>query len=268
MRGNYHTHTYRCKHASGEVKDYAKAAVEAGLSILAITDHTPLPDNKWLNMRMDISELEHYCAAIDVAQACFPQLVLLKGMECEYSKAYHAFFAEELLQIRTFDFLSASAHYFPCHGGWESGWDRITGKDELAAYAEYLVTMIKTGLFDYVAHPDMFGSSYPSWDEEAAACSRYILEAAEACRVALEINSYGFRKGMARTRDGLRFMYPWEPFWELASRYDIPVTVNSDAHSPSDIVGKVEEASQIAARYGLKIIEFPHFCNRQRKKHK
>ena len=29
LQRNYHTHTYRCKHATGDVIDYAKAAIEA-----------------------------------------------------------------------------------------------------------------------------------------------------------------------------------------------------------------------------------------------
>ena len=44
---NYHTHTYRCQHASGDVEDYCEAAVEQGLQVLGISDHTALPDDRW-----------------------------------------------------------------------------------------------------------------------------------------------------------------------------------------------------------------------------
>ena len=30
MKANYHTHTFRCKHADGEDKEYVEAAIKAG----------------------------------------------------------------------------------------------------------------------------------------------------------------------------------------------------------------------------------------------
>ena len=33
---NYHTHTYRCKHAVGDVDEYCRAALEQGLTIDAV----------------------------------------------------------------------------------------------------------------------------------------------------------------------------------------------------------------------------------------
>ena len=44
---DYHTHTFRCKHAQGDVEDYAKYAVEYGIDVLGVSDHTALPDN-WI----------------------------------------------------------------------------------------------------------------------------------------------------------------------------------------------------------------------------
>ena len=53
---NLHTHTYRCKHAEGDVNDYCREAAKAGLSIVGISDHVPFPDNRWLDVRMHYSE--------------------------------------------------------------------------------------------------------------------------------------------------------------------------------------------------------------------
>lgn len=263
IKGNYHTHTYRCKHAEADVADYVKAAVDAGLEILGISDHTPLPDNRWIDIRMHMDELEGYIKAIDEARLNFSQLTILKGMECEYLKEYHNFYSEELLGKYKFDYLSASAHFFPYNGDWVSGWE-INTRKELAAYVEYVVQMMRTGLFDYVAHPDMFGGSYHTWDEDTIACSRYLLEAAETLRVPLEINAYGLRKHTITTSNGIRHMYPWEPFWELTSQYKVTVTVNSDAHRPEDIIGKMEDALNIADKYNLKLVEDPYFCNKRK----
>ena len=40
---NYHTHTWRCQHASGTEEDYVRAAVAAGFKVLGFADHTPWP---------------------------------------------------------------------------------------------------------------------------------------------------------------------------------------------------------------------------------
>ena len=45
VSANYHTHNRWCKHASGEIEDYVKVAIERGLEVLAITDHVPHKDN-------------------------------------------------------------------------------------------------------------------------------------------------------------------------------------------------------------------------------
>ena len=38
---NFHTHTYRCHHASGTVEEYLKSAADAGIKVIGISDHAP-----------------------------------------------------------------------------------------------------------------------------------------------------------------------------------------------------------------------------------
>ena len=42
MTENYHTHTARCRHATGTEEEYVLAAIDRGLKILGFSDHTPL----------------------------------------------------------------------------------------------------------------------------------------------------------------------------------------------------------------------------------
>ena len=60
---NYHSHTYRCKHATGEVVEFVKAASKAGLKIFGVTDHVPFPDDRWLDVRMPYEDLDDYVEA-------------------------------------------------------------------------------------------------------------------------------------------------------------------------------------------------------------
>ena len=43
MKTNYHTHTYRCKHAMGNDERIVLNAIKADFDILGFSDHTPWP---------------------------------------------------------------------------------------------------------------------------------------------------------------------------------------------------------------------------------
>ena len=42
MIANYHTHTWRCMHATGTEREYIENAIRGGLKILGFSDHTPM----------------------------------------------------------------------------------------------------------------------------------------------------------------------------------------------------------------------------------
>ena len=43
MKTNYHTHTFRCKHAVGDDEAYVLAAIGAGFDRIGFADHCPWP---------------------------------------------------------------------------------------------------------------------------------------------------------------------------------------------------------------------------------
>jgi len=259
---NYHTHTFRCNHADGDASDYAKAAVSKGLTLLGISDHTPLPDNRWLFMRMGISALPAYVRAIDEAQAKHPNLVVLKSAECEWAKEYHNFYEEVLLGEYNFDYLILGCHFFPFQGGWLSSHLDITSSARLAAYTDCLVESMHSGLFSFVAHPDLFGLCYLDWDENTIAASKDILSAAEALRLPLEINGHGLMARRVSGSKGERTAYPWLPFWELARNYDIRVIINSDAHDPQNVDQGIKEGREMAKNLDLQLANMEHLDRR------
>ena len=42
MDYNYHTHTYLCSHATGEIEDYIKTAIENGIKYMGFSEHFPI----------------------------------------------------------------------------------------------------------------------------------------------------------------------------------------------------------------------------------
>ena len=255
---NYHTHTYRCKHASGDVPDYCRTAVAQGLTVLGMSDHTALPDNRWPGVRMDFRELPDYCHAIDNARETFTELTILKGMECEFADSYASFYRDTLLGELQFDYLIGAAHFFPLDGEWVGSYGGAGSVAGLRAYAGDFVESMESGLFAFMAHPDLFGNCYHTWDANTAAAAADIFTAAAALKVPLEINGYGLRKPLIDTPAGQRRMYPWRPFWELAADYDISVIVNSDAHRPQDVGSSMAEAAAIGETCGLPFADLSH----------
>ncbi|MDP2791052.1 MAG: PHP domain-containing protein [Rectinemataceae bacterium] len=65
---NYHTHTFRCRHAEGDVVDYVAAAQKAGLEEIGFSDHCPHPDGRWRENRMDMADLPSYLEALAAAR--------------------------------------------------------------------------------------------------------------------------------------------------------------------------------------------------------
>ena len=237
VTANLHTHTYRCGHAIGDAADYAQAAMQASLQVLGFSDHVPLPDNRWKEVRMHMQERSAYLEAVQAAAEKYPQLTIYAGFECEYFLEYHSYYSE-LLESGMCDYLIGSVHFIPLDGSWQYISDAVTTPKTLACYTDLVIKTIDSGLFPFIAHPDLFASSYLSWDAEAKACSRAICEAAADKKIPLEINGLGFRKPYvpdAGRGGALRPPYPLKEFWDIAREYDIIVTINSDAHRPEDI---------------------------------
>ena len=254
---NYHTHTYRCRHATGDVADYVAAAAAAGLSELGFSDHCPYPDGRWPETRMPMSELPGYLEALAAAKAAAaadpasPRIHA--GLECEWAPEYISFFRDEFLGNCRLDYLVAGIHCFLDKGEWRDTY-RLSKPSELIGFAETSCGAMESGLFSFLAHPDVFCYNWMPWDENAVACARDILTTSARTGVPLEINGYGFRKAGVPAPGGRRRPYPHEEFWRLAAEYDVTCIVNSDAHRPVDTAANLEDGREIARKFGLRLI--------------
>lgn len=253
---NWHSHTFRCKHAEGDVADYCRTAIENGVKTLGISDHMPTPDGRWSSVRMTLEELPDYCRATRLAAEEFPDLDIYLGLECEYIAEYHNFYKDEFIGRHGIEFLSGAIHLYPYKDGWRSAYsaDCLNDTAALAAYTRHMLEVIDSGLFVFIAHPDLFGAFYDLWDAETEAAARDIAEAARETHIPLEINAYGLRKQFKVTSAGERPMYPWLPFWEIVAEVGAPVIVNSDAHRPQDIAAKIDECFEIVRKFDLQLV--------------
>lgn len=260
---NWHSHTFRCKHADGDVADYCREAVKAGLKVLGIMEHSALKDNRWYGVRFTCEDIPGYTKAIDEAAAQYPSLRLFKGLECEWVPAFGRDFYQEYLRGKHgIEFIGGAPHSFYRSADDDEHWynsflrsDTIDQKVWTKNYANYVVDMIGTGIFDFIAHPDLIGCFCTSWSADCAAAAKDIAQAARDAGIPLEINSSGIRKPWVDDDDGThRAQYPWLPFWQTAAQEGATAIINTDAHAPDLIVATVDEAFDIAEAAGIKVI--------------
>ncbi len=262
-RMNLHTHTFRCQHAQGDVDDYCRAAVEADLAILGISDHTPLPDGRWRGERMPYADLAGYMDSITRAQRDYPRLQVLRSAECEFDTAYAGFFREELLGAYGCDYLIGAVHYFPHQNEWLNPFLDMNEAGAMGGLVDHFINSMASGLFAFMAHPDNFAASRSTFDREDHAHARAMCEAAVDLDMIWEINGYGFRKKKVETPAGLRRPYPLEEFWDIVAEYPIRVVVNSDAHRPQDVAASLDDGASLARRHNLKIAGLKEILHRR-----
>jgi len=255
MLNNYHTHHDRCRHASGTVEDYIKEAVRLGFDELGMSCHIPyedFPDLKALRMTYD--ELELYFNDIAYVQTNYPQLKILKSLECEYFPKFHDYLERLYNEC---DYLILGQHYIYNDGVFQDGF-RFKEQKQLRLYADSVVEALETGFFRILAHPDVFMNGYPKWDSVCTEISRQMIESAIKNDVLLEINANGYRKGQRKYEDGTRYGYPSENFWHLVAK-EYPhakVIINSDCHNPDFLNDEfMDKARDFAKRLNLNVVE-------------
>ena len=243
-----HTHCFRCKHSQGNATDYAKAAVERGMKVLGMSDHVPLPDDWWPGIRMHISEMEDYLAEIEAARAAYPMLKILSGFECDYFPEYEEFF--RYLSKRT-DYLIGSVHAVMWRGRKTSVYEIPHTAKALYTYADLYCQAMASGLFRFMAHPDLFSILIDRWDSDCDAISKQIMEAALKCDATIEINANGFRRALRELDRAMH--YPIPEFWAWAGEYGVKVVVNSDAHFPHEVNADMDLGFQMVGKFGLRL---------------
>ncbi len=252
---NLHTHSYYCGHGFGEVAEYAQEGLEQGLQLLGMSEHCPVPDNRWRGSRMAYSMLDSYNRdCIQAKEEYRGRLEILRGFECDYLPQYDSYF-QELGQECDYLFFAVHDLSLAIDDEYSIFWNPIT-KEDLFAYTKLYLEGIESGHFLFGAHPDVFCHSYRAWDEETIACSKDIIACAIANDVALEINGNGMRKGLVRTSYGKRYAYPHHEFWKLAAETPLKVLCNSDAHNPAHVNDSMEDCLTFARECGITYSSF------------
>lgn len=246
---NYHTHTTRCHHANGSDEAYVQAAIQAGFKELGFADHTP-----WLeaspniqHIRMAPGEIDDYVTSIQNLAQKYQDAISLKiGLECEYHPTMMPWL-KKVVKMKGLDYLILGNHFHD--GGYNHvyyGAPTMSLKT-LWQYVEDIKGAIDSGMFSYIAHPDLIHYQ-SSKDQNYQQAMSELCQYAKNAEVPLEFNLLGYKENRH---------YPCPDFWEIAAACGNQVIIGFDAHEPSHLTD--EKIYQKALAYlndlGIEIID-------------
>ena len=255
MLTNYHTHTTRCGHAEGTEEEYILTALRCGYKVLGFSDHTP-----WAyatpgfvsRIRMLPSQLDDYVLTLrGLREKYADKLHIRIGLEAEYFPAYLGWLREEMERL-DIEYLILGCHY-DTTDEQDARASRFGGSTSTAhgrRYAEQVVEALETGLYRYLAHPDLFLNRVTAFDADAEKACRDICAAAARLDIPLEYNMAGLT---LQDRPDGSFGYTRDEFWRIAAEYPVKAIVGCDAHAPSelDVVPAIEEKKAFLAEMGI-----------------
>ena len=246
-----HMHTPLCQHAVGHPREYAQAALDAGLSGITFTDHIPMPawyDAPW---RMRRDQLAEYVDMVQEAQAEFAgRLHIGLGLEADFHPGTERS-VEAVLAAHPWDYVIGSVHYL---GAW--GFDNPEFADEyerrdLGSLYRHYYALIKgaarSGLFDAIGHLDLpkkFGHRDPD-----GTAGLKVLDTVASLGLSLDYNTAGERKPVAEA-------YPSPALLAAATEREIPLVLGSDAHRPSEVGFSFGAAAERVRAAGGQLVNY------------
>ena len=249
---NYHTHTYRCKHAVGTDEDYVLSAIGIGLKTLGFSDHCPYPEHE-MHDRMDYGQLDEYIESLKGLREKYRDRIDIRiGLECEYFEEFHDYYR---MLSEKLDYLILGQHYSAIDG--IDYWYKCTD-DDMREYTAKVVKALNTGLFRYLAHPDYVLIPRDSYNEVMEECFRRIFQAARDNDVVIEMNLKGKRLGKKEINGREQYIYPYRDVFELVSEYGCKCVYGQDTHNPEffeDFYNDIDDVRMILDGIDLNITE-------------
>lgn len=244
---DYHCHTRLCKHATGEVLQYAERAIARGLAELGFSDHMPMPAWYDPDSRMFEDEFDAYLGWVRDAQARFAgRLTVRLGLEGDFVPGTEDY-VRAVIARAPFDFVIGSVHFI---GDWGfdnklniAEWDK---RDVGEVYAQYFALVegaARSRLFDVLGHIDVIKKFGHAPSRAIDAILESALRAVKDAGMALDVNTSGLRFPC-------REIYPSRRLLDLARAMDVPVTLGADAHRPEHVGEDFDKAVALLREIG------------------
>lgn len=231
-----HTHHKRCNHASGEIRDYIEAGIEAGLDIIGISDHSPYFNSEQEQLRPNIamgkSEFKNYVAEVlRLKEEYKGKIEVLLGVESDFFLGKMSRYEKEYAKY-PFDYIIGSVHSVDELSIFNRNrWKKLNPAERIAVkdkYYDLIKQSARSGIFQILGHIDAMKGFYPEFSELKSKELEPTLKVIGEQGIAIEVNTSGKMKACGG-------WYPSDAILERALHYGIDITFGSDAHSPERV---------------------------------
>lgn len=254
---NTHSHTTYCDHAEDSMRDMVEAAIAAGISTYAITEHYPMTLQGMAggSAGMPYERLDEYVAEARKLRREHPEMDIIVGAEVDWLGSLENRDLESEDWSR-FELILGSVHFIdgwgfddPAYKGrWETAGVDEVWRSYFDAWCQ--AATAKSVPFHVMAHPDLvkkFGFK-PSFD-----LSPLYEQAAEAVASAgrmVEVNTAG---GWCPCNE----FYPAPELLRAFCRAGVPCTVGTDAHAAVNVARGIREAYRYLYDAGYRCVTVP-----------
>jgi len=232
---DYHIHTSRCGHATGEMKQYVEQAIKLGIKEIGFADHIPM---YWLDekqrdpgLAMSEDQLSEYVTQVLDLRETYQEITIRLGIEVDYIPGCEAR-ARLLINAYPFDYVLGSVHYIDGWGfdnpAYLEQYQSINISDLFYKYFSQFQAAACSRLFDIMAHPDLIKKFNYRPTESLKQLYRDTARVLRDAGVCVEVNTAGLRALVNE-------LYPAPDFLAACYQYGVPVTMGSDAHAPEQV---------------------------------
>ena len=229
IKTNFHTHTIFCGHAHNLPIDFLDKIDELEIETLGFSEHAYI----------DVPGFKHTIKTPRLMNKYYKEVMKLKlntcievlaGLEVDYFPKFNSYYKK---LYDKFDYLTLSVHFVEFNGTLPYG-TRFNYIEEMKLYCEYMEEGLKSGLFVFVNHPDLFLNDYMNEyrkTDDIKKCENDVIDLALKYNTPIELNIAQFR----------RYRNLYEPdnirddFWTLVGKKGARVIVNFDAHDKEEL---------------------------------
>lgn len=245
----------------GDPTDYYSAAKKNKLISIGFSSHAPVPFETGWAMKKE--SLREYLAAVNFIKSFPSEMEIYTGLEVDYipGKISPADYTKQL------DYTIGSIHFVESfddgspfeidgrHDTFLRGLDTIFSSDIRALlhrYYELTAEMVRHGHPTIIGHLDKIKiqnqnqSLFAETDEWYRSMITRVVNEIKINGSIVEINTRGIYQ--KKTAD----VYPSPWIIELLFKNKIPVTINSDAHHPTDIINGFPETAALLYKIGYR----------------
>ena len=256
IKTNFHTHTIFCGHAMGLPIDYLPKINKYQIETIGFSEHAFVDIPSFRHTIKSKEQMDAYYDEVDKLRSQTDCEVLI-GLEVDYLPTLIDYYKE---LHKKYDYLSLSIHFVVINDSFSYG-TRFTYLEEMKLYCEYMESGMKSGLFSFVNHPDLFLNDTMNCyhdSEQIISYEKQIIDYAIKYKIPLELNIAQFRRYNHLYDDNnIR-----DDFWTLVGQSDAKVIVNFDAHKPEEIsLDNYNIVMHYAKKHNLKVISDFRKCD-------